>query len=855
MPKEKLTPMMEQYWDFKKSLNKDTLLLFRLGDFYEMFFDDAVCGSKILGITLTKRQSSPMAGIPYHALQQYLPKLLEKGKKVAICEQDEKPVAGKLVKRSISRILTPGTSIDDYQLSAKQRNYMYAVDIDVKKRRLFASWIDVSTGEFLTAQFENPEDFIPVFSANSPKEILLPEVRSKEWKSNPSLSGWLCIFRAVADLCPITLLPDYVFDREYGFEQTTRALSRISLDGFGIKREFEPLGTAGALIFYSAETLRHSPVNLRSIKKYDSGKYMSIDAATQRNLELFKTVSGSRNGSVLSLIDYTQSAAGGRLLESYLASPLMDLDEIRLRGQTAKELFDSPAICEKLLKSLGQVKDLPRILGRLKNGVKNPRELGAVASTLDEIEPIKELLKSVDGTLCKALAENIGTFAELKERLKNALNDELPIKIAEGGVIRSGFNQELDDTRNLSVNSKKWLSDFEANEQAQTGIKNLRVKHTAPFGFSIEVTKSFLHLVPAHYIRRQTLVNAERFTTDELRKKETEILNSEEKALQLEQKIFDELVDYVLESFDPLIDTAETLAKVDVFCSYAKLALDWDYCLPKVDNSDTLDIVQGRHVVIEQMLANGKTGLSDKFVPNDTFLSSSGEQIALITGPNMAGKSTYIRQTALIAILAQMGCFVPAKECTMGLIDKVFSRVGASDELSRGNSTFMVEMNETANILNNATNKSLIILDEIGRGTSTYDGLSIAWAIVEYLHGDEKSGPKTLFATHYHELTKLEGLLNRLVNYKVCVREYNDEIIFVRTIERGQADKSYGIQVAKLAGLPNEVIERAKSVLSEIENEGNIVVCRLDSAKGATPKPRRERKKDAKGGATQLFFL
>ena len=855
MPKEKLTPMMEQYWDFKKSLNNDTLLLFRLGDFYEMFFDDAVCGSKILGITLTKRQSSPMAGIPYHALQQYLPKLLEKGKKVAICEQDEKPVAGKLVKRSISRILTPGTSIDDYQLSAKQRNYMYAVDIDIKKRRLFASWIDVSTGEFLTAQFENPEDFIPVFSANSPKEILLPEERSKEWKSNPSLSGWLCIFRAVADLCPITLLPDYVFDREYGFEQTTRALSRISLDGFGIKREFEPLGTAGALIFYSAETLRHSPVNLRSIKKYDSGKYMSIDAATQRNLELFKTVSGSRNGSVLSLIDYTQSAAGGRLLESYLASPLMDLDEIRLRGQTAKELFDSPALCEKLLKSLGQVKDLPRILGRLKNGVKNPRELGAIASTLDEIEPLKELLKSVNGTLCKNLAENIGTFDELKERLKNALNDELPIKIAEGGVIRSGFNQELDDTRNLSVNSKKWLSDFEANEQAQTGIKNLRVKHTAPFGFSIEVTKSFLHLVPAHYIRRQTLVNAERFTTDELRKKETEILNSEEKALQLEQKIFDELVDYVLENFDHLIDTAETLAKVDVFCSYAKLALDWDYCLPKVDNSDTLDIVQGRHVVIEQMLANGKTRLSDKFVPNDTYLSSSGEQIALITGPNMAGKSTYIRQTALIAILAQMGCFVPAKECTMGLIDKVFSRVGASDELSRGNSTFMVEMNETANILNNATNKSLIILDEIGRGTSTYDGLSIAWAIVEYLHGDEKSGPKTLFATHYHELTKLEGLLNRLVNYKVCVREYNDEIIFVRTIERGQADKSYGIQVAKLAGLPNEVIERAKSVLSEIENEGNIVVCRLDSAKGATPKPRRERKKDAQGGATQLFFL
>ncbi|MFI3290507.1 MAG: DNA mismatch repair protein MutS [Opitutales bacterium] len=857
---KKITPMMEQYWDFKKDIPKDTLLLFRLGDFYEMFYDDAVEGSKILGITLTKRQNYPMAGIPYHCIDQYLKKLLDSGKKVAICEQHEKKPDEKIVKRYISRIISAGTFLEDSQLEAKERNFMYAIDIDLKTRRLFASWIDISTGEFQTSVFDDPADFLPILSANRPKEILLPEEASNLWKSDPNLIMWHINFRHILDLCPVTLIYDYIFDLEYGYNQVIKALDKLNLDGFGISCSYPSIGTAGALVFYTSESLRHLPA-LHTIKKFDSGKHMLIDASTQRNLELFKTSYGSRTGSLLDIIDNTNSPAGARLLESYLAHPSMNIREIRHRQECSFELYSNPSLLNKLCDKISNIRDITRILSRLKNGLKNPKELKSILQTIQSIEPIKAILEEINLPKSKELSSKIESFKDLETLLENALNEELPSKLQDGSIIREGFDAELDEIITISKNSNNMLLEFEKEQQELTGIKNLRIKHTGPFGFSIEVTKSNLALVPQYYIRKQTLVNAERFTTEVLTKMEAEILTAQERALAREVEIFESILSKILEKSNALIETANILAEIDIYASFAKSAIEWDYTMPVFDEAcDSIEIKQGRHPVIEQMLKKDSIGLvqTNNFVPNDTYLSSCDEQIALITGPNMAGKSTYIRQVALIAIMAQIGSFVPAKSCRLSITDRLFSRVGASDELSRGNSTFMVEMNETANILNNATDNSLIILDEIGRGTSTYDGLSIAWSIVEYLHKSDLRGTKTLFATHYHELTKLEGMLSRLVNYKVCVKEYNDDIIFTRTIEKGQADRSYGIQVAKLAGLAPEIISRAKEVLAELEKEGNIVVCKLDSKLAQSPKLKGMKKKillDGEDGVSQLSFF
>jgi len=850
----KQTPMMGQYWELKNSLAKDTMLLFRLGDFYEMFFEDAVEGSRILGITLTKRLNYPMAGIPYHSANQYIPKLLDAGIKVAICEQDEAATTGKLVKRSISRILTPGTALDENQLSDKERHNIFAVDINFFGE-LCASWLDLSTGEFFTANFENPMDFLPVLSANNPREMLLPEEASKTWPDNQNYAAWHGIFRNILDLCPVTLLHDYIFDVGYGSNLVLQALNTTSLSGFGLTSDFSGLGSAGAIIYYATENLRNKPQNLRSIKMFQLKNCMIIDSATQRNLEIFKTSFGTREGSLLGVIDKTKSSAGARMLESYLAAPSIDIEEITFRQNVVSEFVSNTVCSDKIADAISRVKDLPRILGRLQNRIRNPRELGAILASISEFSPIKNLLEESSSIECRSLGKKIHECKDLISYLQQALQDELPSKIQDGSVIRERFDEKLDYYRDLSSNSKNWLADFEYKEQQRTGIKNLKIRFNGSFGYSIEVTKSFLNLVPDDYIRRQTLTSAERYTTELLREKESEILNAEENAKAREAEIFENIIQKILEFSEDIFDTANTIATVDVLSSFARLAREYDYTRPVINEFDELSIEQGRHPVIEQMLRKDKMGLSrtESFVPNNTFLSSSKDQIALITGPNMAGKSTYIRQVALIAILAQIGCYVPARQCTIGIIDRVFSRVGASDELSRGNSTFMVEMNETANILNNATKKSLIVLDEIGRGTSTYDGLSIAWAVIEYLHKDSSEGPKTLFATHYHELTKLEGLLERLVNYRVCVREWKDSIIFIRTIEHGAADKSYGIQVAKLAGLPAEVIDRANEVLENLETEGNIVVKNLESTKG--PKARQERKKTQTDNNSQLSFL
>ena len=836
---EKITPMMEQYWSIRNTLASDTLLLFRLGDFYEMFYEDAVEGSRILGITLTKRQNYPMAGIPYHAADQYIPKILQAGKKVAICDQNEIPKPGQLVKRSLTRILTAGTTIEDSQLDSKSGNFTMAIDID-SSRKLFASWLDLSTAEFYCAEFEKPEDFLPILSAFNPKEIILPEDASRRWAENASLATWYAMFRSVIDITPVTLLHDYRFEPSWGSAQIQDTLGVLSLEGFGIERNSRLTGPAGALIFYATENLRQRPQNLRTLRRFSGKKCVLIDPATQRNLEIFHSTTGSREGSLISVIDRTRTHAGARLLETYLSTPSLDVDEIFRRQNIVWELYSAPTECSHLEDKLSQVRDIPRILSRLQNRVRNPRELLALQITIEQFEPIKKELKNVGGRLCSKLADEIGDFSEPLQLLQNALSDDVPSKIQEGGVIRQGFDEELDRLRSLSSDNMTWLAELEQSEQKRTGIKNLRIKYNGAFGYFIEVTKSYLDLVPPEYIRKQTMTNAERFTTEDLRTKEREILHAEELSKQREEELFQWLVENLLQYSDALADVSAILSQVDVFRGWAELSREWDYCKPTIDESDTIEIFDGRHPVVEQMLRRDRIGLarSESFVPNDTFLSSTSEQIALITGPNMAGKSTYIRQIALIALMAQIGCFVPAKKCTMGIVDRIFSRVGASDELSRGNSTFMVEMNETANILNNATDRSLIILDEIGRGTSTYDGLSIAWAVVEFIHGGGSKGPKTLFATHYHEITKLDDALPRLANYRVCVKEWNDEIIFVRKIEKGAADKSYGIQVARLAGLPQKVIDRAKQVLSELESEGGSIAVNL----GAVSRPKQKRK-------------
>ncbi len=841
--KDKNTPMMEQYWQTRNSLASDTILLFRLGDFYEMFFDDAIEGSRILGITLTKRHNYPMAGIPYHSADQYLPKLLEAGKKVAICEQDEIPKAGKLVKRSLSRILTAGTALDDNHLESKHSNFIMALTFD-KAKKLFASWLDLSTAEFYCSEFENPEDFFPVLSACNPKEILLPESFKEFCENDSRLNAWHTLFRNIIDLRPVTKLHDYRFEPEWASAQLQDTLEVANLDGFGIEKGSTLASPAGALVFYATENLRERPKNLRTIRRFSGKKCVLIDPSTQRNLEIFRSSTGSREGSLIAIMDRTKTNAGARLLETYLSAPTIDIDEIKRRQNIVWELYSSPEESSDLEDALAQVRDIKRIISRLQNRLRNPREILAILASISQFKPIKEILLKTGGSICANIAEQIDDFDDLRHFLTDALNEDMPAKLQDGGIIKSGFDATLDEIRSLSENSLSWLAEMEKREQERTGIKNLRIKYNGAFGYFIEVTKSFISQVPDDYIRRQTVVNAERYTTEELKLKEREILTADERAKQREFELFQNVVANVLKFANELTRTADILAEIDVFRGWAELSNERDYCKPEVNTTDAIDILEGRHPVVEQMLRSDRIGIArtQSFVPNDAHLSSSGEQIALITGPNMAGKSTYIRQIALITLMAQTGCFVPAKRCTIGIVDRIFSRVGASDELSRGNSTFMVEMNETANILNNATDKSLIILDEIGRGTSTYDGLSIAWSVVEFIHGEGKRGPKTLFATHYHEITKLEDVLPRLVNYRVCVKEWNDEIIFARTIEKGAADKSYGIQVARLAGLPQEVINRAKEVLQELESENNEIVINLEGKR--KPKNTAKNKND-----------
>ncbi len=835
--------MMKQYREARQSLGEDTLLLFRLGDFYELFEKDAERGASLLGITLTKRHEMPMAGIPFHAAESYLSKLLARGIKVAICDQLEPPKPGKLVKRGITRILTPGTVLEDRQLEASHNHFLLALDLDKKGAR--AAWLDLSTGKFALSAQDSPGDLFSVLHSLSPMEVLMPESlggRLEMMANGKALAD--DIDRALGEVTR-TERADFDFDQRSGAREVMESLGVMNLEGFGIDLDHPGLGPAGAVLIYAQDVLKGKPGNLRTLEEYREGEALLLDPATQRNLEIFRTSAQTRKGSLLDCMDDTVSPAGARLVESYLARPGRNLAEIRRRQACVEEFSRSPGVVEELRGILRKGADLERILGRLRNRVVRPRELGGLRSTVRCLPAIRKILTELDEScpFIRGLGGRIDLFEDLGDLLERALEEELPAEIkldvkGDGGrVIKAGYDEEFDKLRDLAGGGKRWILELESEEREKTGISNLKVKYNGAFGYFIEVTKANLHLVPERYLRKQTMTNAERFYTDELRTKEKEILNAEEQAVAKEQELFEEVVRQSLVHADGLARVALLLAEVDLFSSWGAILRDRDYCIPEfVEGSRDLFIEQGRHPVVEMVLKRESLGLAGThaFVPNDSNLSSSDEQLCLITGPNMAGKSTFIRQVALITLMAQVGAGVPAKSCRLGLVDRIFSRVGAGDELARGNSTFMVEMNETANILNNCTGDSLIVLDEIGRGTSTYDGLSIAWAVIEHLHGKGSEGPKTLFATHYHELTKLAESLPRLRNYSVAVKEWNDEIIFVRQVTPGASERSFGIQVARLAGLPDEVVGRAKEILAGLENAKPASVCE-DASKSELP--------------------
>ncbi len=803
---EKETPMQKQYREIREKLAPGTLLLFRLGDFYEVFGEDAEIASKVLGLTLTKRHETPMAGLPHHAATTYVNRLLAAGWKVAICDQMEAPVAGKLVRRGLSRILTPGTALEDAQLDSRRGNYLAAIHWD--KHGWHAAWLDVSTADFRLATDTTPHRLLPLLHSVSPREIILPEGLEVSAEYREALEVFLQ-GRATSRL------PGWNFDIEAGARLVSQTLSVHGLAGFGLTDQHPALGAAGAVLGYVTDSLCDRPKNLFRIIETKLGSSVLLDAASSRNLELFATSNGVREGSLLAAIDRTETPAGARQLALWLAEPSTELSVIHARQAAIGELVKHPGASARIGESLRGIRDIPRILARLQNRLRNPRELGGIRDTLKSMPAIKEELVALPGKAMEGYHVRINLQTELLQKLAQALAEELPVDLTEGGALRTGYDAELDRLRALASDSKSWIADFERNEQTRTGIKSLKVRYNGNFGYAIEITKANLPSIPADYIRKQTMVNAERFTTEELRTKEREVLRADEQALSRETELFQALLAKVIEHTEELLLTAGTLAEIDVLRGWAELAREAKWTRPDVDDSDTLEIEQGRHPVVEQML-NARPG-AGSFVPNDTRLSSSGEQIALLTGPNMAGKSTYIRQVALISLLAHLGAWVPALSARIGLIDRIFCRVGASDELSRGNSTFMVEMNETSNILNNATVRSLVVLDEIGRGTSTYDGISIAWAVAEHLHGAGAEGPRTLFATHYHELTKLSGSLPRLRNWSVAVKEWKDEIVFVRRVVPGAADRSYGIQVARLAGMPPSVVTRAREILAGLE--------------------------------------
>lgn len=787
-----LTPMMAQYQAMRRTLPADIILLYRLGDFYEMFFEDAKVAAPILNVALTKRHLVPMCGIPWHAAESYIARLLKAGKRVAIAEQTSDPKPGKLVEREIARILTAG-SIDDMQLLDQQRaNYLAAVFQQGK--RLGLACIDHSTGEFTVAEFAEISALEDELERLAPAEVLIPEDQTSTFGALRHALAYDAYTFLPAQAEPLLL-------DHFGVQ---------SLDGFGCSELPAAIGAAGATLHYLIHSLRRQCQHIRSLRVRDSGDLMLIDQASQRNLDLVDSRSG-RDHSLLGVLDRTHTPMGARLLREWILHPSRDLSLLQQRQDFIAALLLEPYVLSKCREALKQIRDIERSTSRLVQGAGNARDLSQLTLSLECIPALKQDLCALPQhtTQSQKIIDQLHDFRALTQCFSAALTDEPPASLKEGNIIRDGYSAELDELRSISRDGKGWIARLQESERQRTGIDSLKIKFNNVFGYFIEISSSKLAMVPEDYTRKQTLANAERFITPALKEMEQKVLGSEERSRQLEYELFLQLRDKVREHLDALQATAAAVALLDVLCSFAETAQRFRHVRPNLVTEKILTITNGRHPVLEQTL------VGETFVPNDTQLTSDSGLLHLITGPNMAGKSTYIRQVALITLMAQIGAFVPAEEATIGLVDRIFCRVGASDDLSRGQSTFMVEMSETALILNNATSASLVILDEIGRGTATFDGLSIAWSVAEHLH--DLTQCRTLFATHYHELTDLTNTRPAVANYNVAVREWNEEIIFLRKILPGCADKSYGIQVARLAGLPQSVIDRAKAILSHLE--------------------------------------
>ena len=827
----KLTPMMAQYRRIKSELPPDALLLFRLGDFYEMFFEDAQLGAQLLNVALTKRGDTPMCGMPFHAASNYISRILKAGRKVAICDQVEDAKPGQLVRREVTQILSPGTHFDERMLTAERNNYLAALYRTGKSIGL--ATVDLTTGDFKVTELDSEAALLSELERLRPAEIIHP---SEDAALNELLPGNLGV---------VSGYDGWVFAPETAVFTVRDHFKVASLDGFGLKNRPAATGAAGAVLHYLTQHLRRDVSHLTRLSCYECGDYLTLDAISLRNLEILEPLhkDAPRDASLFGALNRTVTPMGARRLRDWLTQPLASVTAIHWRQLAVETLMREARALEELRTSLKEVRDLERTIGRLSLGSGNGRDLQALRLALAQIPGLRGMLNAMlaagpeknvtlpdieatstttnpaNPTLLGELTARLSELPDIVDLITRSIVDEPPLAVKEGGIIRTGYDANLDELHSATRDGKDWIAKLQQDEIERTGIPSLKVRFNSVFGYYIEITKSNLDKVPADYIRKQTIANGERFITPALKEMEGKILGAEERSTKLEYEIFLKVREAVIARLPEIQETARALAQVDVLSSFAETARLFKHVRPEVGNEGVLHIRDGRHPVLDQAITE------ERFVPNDTALDNTKQQIALITGPNMAGKSTFIRQVALLTLMSHTGAFLPAASARIDLVDRIFTRIGASDDLARGQSTFMVEMSETANILNNSTARSLIILDEIGRGTSTFDGLSLAWSIVEHLHN--QSGAKTLFATHYHELTELAGRLPRVKNYNVAVREWNDQIIFLRKIVEGGTDKSYGIQVARLAGVPKTVIERAKQILvnleeSELTPEGNV---------------------------------
>jgi DNA mismatch repair protein MutS len=807
---EKFTPAMKQYHYFKGK-HPDCVLFFRMGDFYETFYDDAKLCSKVLGLTLTTRDrgenAAPLAGVPYHAVEGYLKKMLQAGYKVAVCEQVEDPKTAKgVVKRDVTRVVTPGTLTDDVLLEAKQDNFLCAINLSNKDHAAI-SWVDISTGHFFV-QRVTEKNLLDELLRLSPAECLMPDRRGELFEAETR--------KLVSDITQLTKAiiserPGWYFDPYQARQRLLRHFGTGTLEGFGIADGDEDvICPAGAIIEYLNETQKTTLSHIQSLRKIERRDFLQIDPTSLRSLEILQTIrTEGKKGTLLECLDETLTGMGGRMFRNWLCMPLCDVGAIELRQDAVGELKESDKAISEIRKLLTNICDTERIAARITTFRVTPRDLLALAGTLRKIPQLRQILQEFQTEILKKLSGRCDSMDELADLLEKAIDPACPPHTRDGGVIRNGFSPELDRLRSISKDGQSWLRNYQKQQIERTGIQNLKVGYNQVFGYYIEITRSYTDKVPPDYVRKQTVKNAERYITEQLKEYENQVLGAEEKALELEQRIFEDLRRQAAQYINRLQQLAETIAQCDCLVSFAHTARRRNYIRPKITDDGRLIIRDGKHPVLAE-------ALGPEFVPNDVELGTDLGDIIIITGPNMSGKSTYIRQTALLVIMAQAGSFIPAKEAEIAVVDKIFTRVGASDELVRGQSTFMVEMTETANIINNATEKSLVILDEVGRGTSTYDGLSLAWAITEHIANKIKC--RTLFATHYHELTELAELFANIKNYNVAVREWMDEVVFLHRILPGGTDKSYGIHVAKLAGIPKTIIDRSKEILEELES-------------------------------------